>query len=72
MFQGINEGKFLKILCPLSTTALKRYNVSNGQEFILKPRPKKPAILLGGMSAAAFDRAVDLGVRLVSNWRPVQ
>ena len=35
--------------------------VSNGQEFIFKPRPKKPAILLGGMSAATFDRAVNLG-----------
>ena len=41
--------------------------VSNGQEFIFKPSPKKPAILLGGMSAAAFDRAVNLGV----GWFPI-
>ena len=40
---------------------------SNGQEFIFEPKPKKPSILVGGMSAAAFERAVNFG----AGWFPI-
>ena len=40
---------------------------SNGQDFIFEPKPKKPSILVGGMSAAAFERAVKVG----AGWFPI-
>ena len=40
---------------------------SNGQDFILELKPKKPSILVGGMSAAAFERAVKVG----AGWFPI-
>ena len=40
---------------------------SNGQDFIFEPKPKKPSILVGGMSAAAFERAVNVG----AGWFPI-
>ncbi len=40
---------------------------ANGQEFLFKPRPKKPPIFIGGAAPHAVDRAVKFG----AGWIPM-
>ena len=40
---------------------------SNGQEFLFKPRPKRPPFLIGGAAPHAVDRALRLG----DGWMPM-